>query len=253
LIDTYGYPKVLDYTCKNECCIELIRPIHAMNVTKEIVSITFFQYSKRNRWWAFNQMQLALSPLKKAKGKKFFKLMGTGGGFGFSLKPDLSTYALLMVWEDLEAAKSFSLSESYLRFNQQCVSNFTYWMRCIQSHGTWYGTKPFTPTNETTNGPIMVITRARVKFNKVFRFLNYVPKTSIAIEKAKGLIYTKGIGEWPIIEQATFSYWNSREQMENYAYNSDHREVVKKVKDEGWYKEELFARFIPINLNETHE
>mgnify|MGYP003632129089 CR=1 FL=1 len=224
-----------------------------MNPHKEIVSITFFQYPKRNRWWAFNQMQLAISPLKKAKGKKFFKLMGTGGGFGFSLKPDLSTYALLMVWEDLDAAKNFSLSESYRRFNQQCVSNFTYWMRCIQSHGTWYGETPFTPTNSSTDGPIMVITRARVKIRKVLNFLKFVPLTSKSAEKAKGLIYTKGIGEWPIIEQATFSYWNSREQMEAYAYNSGHREVIKKVKEEGWYKEELFARFIPINLSETTE
>ena len=224
-----------------------------MNPHKEIVSITFFQYPKRNRWWAFNQMQLAISPLKKAKGKKFFKLMGTGGGFGFSLKPDLSTYALLMVWEDLDAAKNFSLSESYRRFNQQCVSNFTYWMRCIQSHGTWYVETPFTPTNSSTDGPIMVITRARVKIRKVLNFLKFVPLTSKSAEKAKGLIYTKGIGEWPIIEQATFSYWNSREQMEAYAYNSGHREVIKKVKEEGWYKEELFARFIPINLSETTE
>ena len=99
----------------------------------------------------------------------------------------------------------------------------------------------------------MVITRARVKIRKILNFLKFVPLTSKSAEKAKGLIYTKGIGEWPIIEQATFSYWNSREQMEAYAYNSGHREVIKKVKEEGWYKEELFARFIPINLSETTE
>lgn len=220
-----------------------------MNETKEIVSITFFQYPKRNRWWAFNQMQLAISPIKKVQGKKFFKLMGTGGGFGFSLKPDLSTYALLMVWEDLASARKYSLSETYLRFNQQCVSNFTYWMRCVQSHGTWYGEKPFKPINEKTDGPIMVITRARVRFRKIFRFLKFVPKTSQSAEKASGLIYTKGIGEWPIIEQATFSYWTSQAEMEAYAYGAAHKEVIKKVKNEKWYKEELFARFIPVNIN----
>ncbi|MDO6436264.1 spheroidene monooxygenase [Cyclobacterium sp. 1_MG-2023] len=224
-----------------------------MNENKEIVSITFFQYPKRNRWWAFNQMQLAISPLKKVQGKKFFKLMGTGGGFGFSLKPDFSTYALLMVWEDVEAARNFNLSEAYLRFNQQCISNFTYWMRCIQSHGTWYGKEPFNPSHEKTDGPIMVITRARVKLHKVFRFLKYTPNTSRSAEKASGLIFTKGIGEWPIIEQATFSYWNSQAQMEDYAYGTAHKEVIKKVKIEKWYKEELFARFIPIEINKIPE
>jgi heme-degrading monooxygenase HmoA len=225
--------------------------MQTMNSPKEIVSITFFEYPKKNRWWAFNQMQLAISPLKNARGNKSFKLMGTGGGFGFSLKPDLSTYALLMVWEDLEAAQNFSLSESYLRFNQQCKSNFTYWMRCIQSHGTWNGSNPFTASNEKTDGPIMVITRARVKFRKVFQFLKHVPLTSHSAENAEGLLYTKGIGEWPAIEQATFSYWKKRELMEAYAYRSGHKEVIKKVKEEGWYKEELFARFVPMKINET--
>jgi heme-degrading monooxygenase HmoA len=177
--------------------------------------------------------------------------MGTGGGFGFSLKPDLSTYALLMVWEDQEAAQNFSLSDSYLRFNQQCKSNFTYWMRCIQSHGTWNGSRPFTPSHEKTDGPVMVITRARVKFSKVFQFLKHVPLTSRSAENAEGLIYTKGIGEWPAIEQATFSYWKNQKYMEAYAYHSGHKEVIKKVKEEGWYKEELFARFAPVKINET--
>lgn len=224
-----------------------------MNETKEIVSITFFEYPKRKRWWAFNQMQLAILPLKRVQGKKFFKLMGTGGGFGFSLKPDFSTYALLMVWENTESARSFFLSETFLRFDQQCISNFTYWMRCVQSHGTWHGKNPFKQSSEKVNGPIMVITRARVKLHKIFQFLKYVPKTSKSAEKAAGLIYTKGIGEWPIIEQATFSYWKSQTHMEDYAYGNTHKEVIKKVKKEKWYKEELFARFTPIELNQIPE
>jgi len=221
-----------------------------MSSKEEIVSITFFEYPRRNRWWAFNQMQLAIAPLKKAKGVKFFKLMGTGGGFGFSLKPDLKTYALLMVWNNLVFAENFTDSEAYLRFNQQCKSNFTYWMQCIQSHGTWHGRQPFTVKEQKATGPIMVITRARLRWNKILRFLTQVPASSRAAAKADGLIYTKGIGEWPAIEQATFSYWKSQQQMEAFAYQSGHREIVRKVKQERWYKEELFARFIPVSLAE---
>ncbi|MBD3627423.1 spheroidene monooxygenase [Cyclobacterium sp.] len=220
-----------------------------MNSKEEIVSITFYEYPKRNRWWAFNQMQLAIEPLKKAKGVKFFKLMGTGGGFGFSLKPDLKTYALLMVWNSLEFAKNFTDSDTYLRFNQQCRSNFTYWMQCIQSHGTWHGQHPFSVNEQKTDGPIMVITRARLRWNKILRFLSQVPESSRAATEAEGLIYTKGIGEWPAIEQATFSYWQSQKHMETFAYQSGHREIIRKVKQEKWYKEELFARFVPITLD----
>lgn len=177
--------------------------------------------------------------------------MGTGGGFGFSLRPDLKTYALLLVWKSAAFAKNYTESEIYQRFNQQCKSNFTYWMHCIQAHGSWNGVQPFTVKKGTTEGPVMVITRARVKLHKIPRFLSFVPKSSRSAEAANGLLFTKGIGEWPAIEQATFSYWESQQKMEAFAYQSNHREIIQKVKKEGWYKEELFARFIPASLPES--
>jgi hypothetical protein len=33
------------------------------------------------------------------------------------------------------------------------------------------------------------------------------------------------------------------EAMKNYAYQDTHKEIIKRVKQENWYKEELFARF----------
>lgn len=195
-------------------------------------------------------MQLAIRPLKSAKGIKFFKLLGTGGGFGFSLKPDLRTYALLIVWENAEAAKNFTDSNAYLMFNRECKTNFTYWMGCVKSKGSWGGTNPFQETfEEVENPPIMVVTRARVKFSKIIRFLIHTKEASRSAQHAEGLIYTKGIGEWPAIEQATFSLWKDKKSMETFAYSSGHNAVIQKSRKENWYKEELFARFVPVELS----
>jgi heme-degrading monooxygenase HmoA len=217
------------------------------NQEKAVCSITFFEYGTGRRRWAFNQMRLALEPIKKIKGIAFFKLLGTGGGFGFSLKPDFRTYALLIVWKDRSAAQNYTLSDAYLRFNTQCKSNFTYWMGCIQSHGTWGGINPFTANHSYTEGPVMVITRARLRLLKIGRFLRNVPAASRSAEKADGLIFTKGIGEWPAIEQATFSYWESMKKMQAFAYTEEHKRIITLVKKDNWYKEELFARFVPID------
>lgn len=198
-------------------------------------------------------MQLAIEPLKKSEGISFFKLLGTGSGFGFSLKPDFRTYALLIVWRDRLAAKQYTLSDAYLRFNTQCRTNFTYWMGCTQSHGTWAGENPFKADNKYIEGPVMVITRARVRWLKILRFIQNVSNASKSAEKAPGLIFTKGIGEWPAIEQATFSFWESLEAMQAYAYRDEHRKIISLVKKEGWYKEELFARFIPVDPSIVHE
>ncbi|MEL0202237.1 MAG: hypothetical protein VW892_06300, partial [Flavobacteriaceae bacterium] len=58
------------------------------------VSLTFFYFSK-NYFWAFRQMGVGYRQLKDVTGLRFKKLLGTGGGDGFSLRPDFRTYAFL--------------------------------------------------------------------------------------------------------------------------------------------------------------
>ena len=81
-----------------------------------LTTITFFKFRK-NKGWAFAQMGLAPSKLQQKEGLKFFKLMGTGSGNGFSLWPDFGTYAFLGVWDNQKSADDFlkhnALSQNY--------------------------------------------------------------------------------------------------------------------------------------------
>jgi hypothetical protein len=78
----------------------------------------------------------------------------------------------------------------------------------------------------------------------LFEFWRSVPKASKAIKNASGVIWFKGIGELPFIQQATFSIWNNIESVTNFAYkNKNHAEIVKKTRQRNWYREDLFARF----------
>ena len=61
---------------------------------------------------------------------------------------------------------------------------------------------------------------------------------------AKGLISSLGIGEMPLIKQATFSIWENKAAIKAFAYQlKEHQEVIRKTRAEKWYSEDMFVRF----------
>ena len=89
-----------------------------------------------------------------------------------------------------------------------------------------------------------VITRARLQPWRMRRFWAAVPAVNESLQKHPGLRFSIGIAEAPIGVQGTFSVWESAEALRRFAYQgAAHREVIRRTQAEGWYAEELFARF----------
>ncbi|MEM9823980.1 MAG: DUF3291 domain-containing protein [Bacteroidota bacterium] len=225
---------------------------------EQITTITFFKYSGLwNKVWAFNMMQFAHAQLAKAKGQVFYKLMGSGKGSGFNPRPDWSIYSLLQVWEDEASALAFleqsDLMEAYKKHTQE---HWTLFLKNIKAHGLWSGGNPFEVSQDldSENPHLAIITRATIKTRKLLTFWNYVPTSERPIANNPGLIYTKGIGEVPVIQMATFSLWKNWESVKQFAYESaEHQEAIRKTRKLDWYKEELFARFQPYRSVGTWE
>lgn len=215
---------------------------------RQVVTISFFRYKGLKKLWGMQQMQTARQPIGISPGLQFFKLLGSGEGF--SLKPDFSTYGLLCVWSNVQAARNFfHESTVFEKFKRNSSENWTVYMYPIHSHGKWAGVDPFQPNKNyiVQNELLAAITRATLFPEKVWKFWQYVPKVGAAVSTHDGLIFTKGIGELPVIQQATFSLWRSKKDMVDFAYKDPyHTEVIKKTRELGWYKEELFARFTPF-------
>jgi hypothetical protein len=95
----------------------------------------------------------------------------------------------------------------------------------------------------------MVLTRASIRITKLISFWRKVGNVSKSLEDYDGLVLSIGVGEWPLIQQATLSIWKTQAEMIDYAYkNKKHLEVVRLTRKLNWYKEELFARFIPYKF-----
>jgi hypothetical protein len=89
-----------------------------------------------------------------------------------------------------------------------------------------------------------VLTRATIRLNKLKYFWQNVAPVANAMSTAEGFITSYGVGEIPWIKQATFSIWENKKAMQNFAYGMKvHAEVIKKTKKQNWYSEEMFTRF----------
>ncbi|MCH1517303.1 MAG: DUF3291 domain-containing protein [Flavobacteriaceae bacterium] len=218
-----------------------------MNTGADQVTQLYLFSFKTNKLWAFKQMGIGYAQLKETPGLSFFRLLGTGGGAGFSLRPDFSTYAFLGVWKDAKAAVQFKEEHDFLQqYFTKASSIRLLTLSNIKSHGLWGGQNPFQSPKalNVENKKIAIITRATLRWSRLLSFWRAVPKASKAIEAARGVYFYKGIGEWPFIQQATISLWDSMENVLQFAYKSaDHGSIVKETRQKRWYTEDLFSRF----------
>ena len=214
-----------------------------------ITTLSFARYESQ-RAWSLLQMQLGHGRLAKVPGLRFYKLLGTGAGSGFSLWPDWDTYALLSVWEDHAQAQDFWKNSEFSALHaERALHRETFWLETLHAAGKWAGENPFPePERKTSEHPVGIITRATLRASRLHEFWEAVPKAAQAIERAEGVTWYKGIGELPWIQQATFSVWESHEAVRNFAYKSQpHADIVKKTRARDWYTEDLFARFAVVD------
>lgn len=191
-------------------------------------------------------MRLGIKPLSEERGITFFKLLGCGGGNGFSIIPDFSTYALLCVWKNGNSRNTFEESNPLFQaYTNKISEGLRHDLHPVHGHGTWGGKEPFFyQTALDMETPWAVITRASIRTSRLIEFWRKVPRVSKIANGFPGSEFSIGIGELPLVEQATFSIWKDPEKIKFFAYkDAAHAEVVKLTRERNWYSEELFVRF----------
>lgn len=219
--------------------------------SSQITTVTFFRFKGLlDKLWAFGMMQFAHYPLGEITHLQFYKLLGTGK-HKFSARPDFEVYAHLMVWADEDAAIKYHTTHSlFKKYNIRAKQSLTLFMRTVTAKGAWGGGNPFEKGNiEPNNTLLAVITRATIKNKHLIRFWKYVPYAQDNLYDNSGLVFTKGIGEVPFKNMATFSLWSNQESLDSFAYQTKaHVGAIQKTRKYNWYSEELFARFQPYKF-----
>jgi hypothetical protein len=203
---------------------------------------------------AVARMGLDRRPLASTPGLRFWKLLGTGDGRTFTVRDaDLLRWGLLAAWDDPAALVAFERrSPVSAAWRRLATERWRADLVPVRSRGTWAGQDPFQPPAPPGSGPVAAVTRARLTPGRMRRFWRAVPPVAADLRSAGGLRLAVGIGEAPFGLQGTFSVWDSAEAMSDYAYRgAAHRAAVTRTPGEGWYAEELFARFRVLQTTGT--
>lgn len=209
-----------------------------------VTVIYFWKIKSSNIGFALFRMALDRGSLRRIKGVHFAKMLGTGKGESFTPRDaDANQWGALIVI-DSENLQALDDSKLIKRWRAHSLSEVRYLLDPISSHGLWAKTNPFAYSSVQTDGEIVAITRARIKWFQNFRFWRAVPPVTESLHSSAGLIATIGIGEAPIGLQGTFSHWKTGADLRNFAYKgAAHQSAIAATERHQWYAEELFSRF----------
>ncbi len=219
------------------------------------VTLTIIRYPKRYIFFALLAMAVHRLPLWLNNKISFYKLMGSGKNGTFDIHPDWQQWAVMAVHSKPFEPEELDTPDHAIKLYGQFIYAWYRFFKCeiytlvlepTEGHGLWDRKEPFgqLPKNTTYEGIIGVMTRATIRLSKLRAFWQNVPGVAGQMQQTKGLHTSFGIGEIPFIKQATFSVWESKDAMKDFAYRlKEHNEVIQKTRKQDWYSEELFVRF----------
>ncbi|MFV2101460.1 monooxygenase [Micromonospora sp. LOL_024] len=212
----------------------------------ELVTLHVWRVPRSTLPRALTRMALDPRRLRALPGVRFGKLLGTGTGTGFGPgDADLTRWAALTVWDSAAAATRFADSTVGRAWSGIARADVRLDLRPLTSRGAWSGRRPFgDPSGGRVAGPVLALTRARLRPARALTFWRAVPPVAAALRTAPGLLARFGVGEAPLGWQGTVSVWRDPADLVAFAYrHPEHRAAITRTPTERWYAEELFSRF----------
>jgi hypothetical protein len=219
----------------------------------EVVSLHVWRVPPRRLPAVAWRMATDRRRLRHLPGVRFAKLLGTGRSFG-PIGADPTRWVALLAWEHAEAAAGFDASRPAQAWAELATGYCRLDVRPLASRGSWSGHEPFTPSTPAGDGPVLALTRARLRPGRALAFWRSIGPPAAALGHTRGLIAAFGIGEAPIGWQGTVSLWRDADHLVEFAYRHPaHRRVVDESPVRQWYAEELFARFAVVAVTGDQE
>jgi hypothetical protein len=211
-----------------------------------------------SRLWGWSRVIRGEAALRAEPGLLFARALGSGHEGGFGLKPSLSRHGLFAVFDGQPAAEAFlDRSPRVAAYRAHSRELCTLMLRAWSSRGSWGGqalpaTTPRPGSGEPgawpADTPVAALTRASIRPSRALRFWQMAPPAQADLAQAHGCRLAAGLGEAPLLRQATFSVWDSVAAMDAYARTGAHLAAIRASAQGGFFSESMFVRFVPLRI-----
>jgi hypothetical protein len=218
-------------------------------VATEVAVLLLADVSAGSRLWGWSRIVRGPGALRRTPGLRLAKVLGSGYEGGFGLRPSASRQGLFVVFESEALADRFIESASIVeafrqRSNELCVIK----LRAFSSRGSWGGASLAVSAPPPATGPVAALTRASIRLPAAAEFWRKAPAAQASLAAAPGCLLAAGLGEAPLLRQATFSIWESASAMDAYARSGAHLDAIRASHQGNFFSESMFVRFLPLSI-----
>jgi hypothetical protein len=214
-----------------------------------VALLLLVRYPARAVPWGLSRLVLGERALGDVPGLRFARVLGSGRGGGFGLAPGLDHQGLMCFFDDEDGARAFASDAPVMRaYRDRARESLLALLRATSCRGSWSGASLAVTAPAQDNMPMATLTRASIRLRHAARFWQHAPATHDGIARAEGCRLAVGLGEAPLLRQATFSLWDNAQAMANYARSGAHLAAIQGAWQHGWFSESMFVRFAPLSI-----
>lgn len=234
--------------------MEAIAPLH--DPLSGVVVVVLVDFLRQHQGWGWLRLVAGSNPYKEVPGLTMVKVMGSGHGGGFSLRPSATHQGLICTFSHLDLALKFLDSPWVQAYRDRARECWTGVMSVQSARGHWdkqawqastlealgAQLQAHDPARAQPMGPFAVLTRASIVPTKAMAFWRYAPAAQADLGKSPGCLLAMGLGEAPLVRQCTFSVWQDTGAMLQYAHQGAHQLASAAAYKHQFFSESLFVR-----------
>lgn len=250
--------------------MEALAPLH--DPLSGVVVVLLADFLRQHQGWGWLRLVAGATPYKDVPGLTMVKVMGSGHGGGFSLRPSATHQGLVCTFSHLDWALKFLDSSAVQAYRSRARECWTGVMSVQSARGHWdkqawqaSSAQALGVSGEKEDkggqgdpgqgldgmphsGPFAVITRASIVPTKAMAFWRYAPAAQADLVQAPGCLLAMGLGEAPLVRQCTFSLWQDTAAMLQYARHGAHQVASAAAYKHQFFSESLFVRMQVLQM-----